>query len=211
MLGFASILKVYHHTGIGICSLNSDSVSIFKKNNFFIYDTRRQWYYGLTTLVVNQERVSIVGVEMAKPKGSVTVAQYEILKILWAHSEPMSVVEIWQEVQEQKKVSRTTVLNQVDRLEKRNWLSREKIDGVFRYSANSQREETEQMLADEFLGDFFGGSPGDFILSLLGNRKISKSEVARLKKLLDGDPSKDKTVKTPAKKRGSKDKKKGGK
>lgn len=123
---------------------------------------------------------------MAKPKGTVTSSQFEILQILWGHDQPLSIVQIWNEVRKQREVSRTTILNLVDRLEKRDWLSRKKVEGVFRYQAKIERSETENRLAQEFLGDFFEGSAGNFILSLLGNRKISKTEVTKLKKLLDG-------------------------
>jgi BlaI family penicillinase repressor len=122
---------------------------------------------------------------MVKPKGSLTSSQFEILELLWEHETGMSVAEIWDVLQKKRKVSRTTILNLVDRLEKRNWLFRKKVDGIFQYQPAVERESTEHMLADEFIGDFFGGSPGNFLLSLLGTRRISKSDVERLKKLLD--------------------------
>lgn len=122
---------------------------------------------------------------MVKPKGSLTSSQFEILELLWEHEAGMSVAEIWGVLQENRKVSRTTVLNLVDRLEKRNWLRRKKVDGVFQYQPAVERASTQNMLADEFIGNYFGGSPGNFLLSLLGTRRISKSEVERLKKLLD--------------------------
>lgn len=122
---------------------------------------------------------------MVKPKGTLTSSQFEILDLLWEHETGMSVAEIWDVLQKKRKVTRTTVLNLVDRLEKRNWLSRKKIDGIFQYQPAVERESTEHMLADEFIGDFFDGSPANFLLSLLGTRRISKSEVERLKKLLD--------------------------
>lgn len=144
---------------------------------------------------------------MAEPKGTLTSSQFEILQILWDEEQPLSVVDIWNEVQKQRKVSRTTILNLVDRLEKRGWLGREKIDGVFRYHSKADRSETENRLADEFLGDFFNGSPGNFLLSLLGNRKISKSEVSRLKKLLEentGGEKNNKRSKAKSKRKGDK-------
>lgn len=124
---------------------------------------------------------------MVKPKGSLTGPQFEILELLWDHETGKSVAEIWGVLQERRQVSRTTILNLVDRLEKRDWLFRTKVDGIFLYQAVAEREPTEQMLADQFIGDYFGGSPGNFLLSLLGTRRISKSEVERLKKMLDGN------------------------
>ena len=77
---------------------------------------------------------------MVKPKGSLTSSQFEILDLLWEHETGMSVAEIWDVLQKKRKVTRTTVLNLVDRLEKRNWLSRKKIDCLL-YTSPSPRDQ----------------------------------------------------------------------
>ncbi|MEZ6121608.1 MAG: BlaI/MecI/CopY family transcriptional regulator [Planctomycetaceae bacterium] len=124
---------------------------------------------------------------MPDPDGSLTPAQFEILQLLWDSPGGLSVAEIWEAVRGDRDVSRTTVLNLVDRLEKRNWLTREKIEGVFRYSAAMDRRTTESQLAESFVGEFFDGSPSSFVLSLLGSGRISKAELRRLRELLN-DP-----------------------
>ena len=136
---------------------------------------------------------------MGKPEGSLTEAQFEILKLLWDKAESserqnlsgMTVAEIWESIRELRRVSRTTVLNLVDRLEKRGWLKREKIDGLFRYSPTVNRKQTEEKLATNFVGEFFDGSPSSLILILLGSKRLSKAEVQKLKALIDDetDPS----------------------
>jgi predicted transcriptional regulator len=132
---------------------------------------------------------------MAKQKGSLTGPQFEILQLLWDRERAMSVSEIWEEIRLRRDISRTTILNLVDRLEKRHWLTRQKDDGSFRYQPAVKRESTEEMLAKNFLGEFFDGSPSNFLLSLLGSRRVSKTEVDRLKKLLDEKTSPSKTSK----------------
>jgi predicted transcriptional regulator len=122
---------------------------------------------------------------MSNPEGSLTPAQFEIMQLLWDADDGLPVAEIWEQICKDREVSRTTVLNLVDRLEKRGWLIREKVDGVFHYAAAVDRKETEGQLAKEFVGDFFNGSPSSFVLSLLGTKQISKSELQRLKALLD--------------------------
>jgi predicted transcriptional regulator len=124
---------------------------------------------------------------MTAPDGSLTPAQYEILQMLWDAPDGLTVAEIWERICQDREVSRTTVLNLVDRLEKRNWLRREKVDGVFRYMPAVDRQSTQSLLASEFVGEFFDGSPTSFVLSLLGSNRISKAELQRLKSLLD-DP-----------------------
>jgi len=122
---------------------------------------------------------------MAAPEGSLTPAQFEILELLWSSDEGLSVAEIWEAVCAERDVGRTTVLNLVDRLEKRGWLRRHRDGGIFRYRAVLDRAQTEARLASAFIGDFFDGSPAGLLTSLLGSQRIDSSELARIKALLD--------------------------
>lgn len=127
---------------------------------------------------------------MTKRLGSLTPSQFEIMQLLWDSPQGMSVAEIWQQIQKQRQVSRTTILNLVDRLEKRGWLKRHKIDSVFHYQADVDRQSTQGQLADEFIENFFEGSTSEFMLSLLGNKQISRSELKRLRAMLNDSSSK---------------------
>jgi len=123
---------------------------------------------------------------MVIPEGNLTPAQYEILQVIWgADDEGSTVAEIWREISKSRDVGRTTILNLVDRLEKRGWLTRRRAQGVYRYCAALDREETTRTLASEFVDDFFDGKASDLVMSLLGNKRIKKSEVERLRKLID--------------------------
>lgn len=68
---------------------------------------------------------------MPDPDGELTASQFEILQLLWNSEKGLTVVEIWESTCAQRGTSRTTTLNVVDRLEKRGWLKRDKIDGCF--------------------------------------------------------------------------------
>jgi len=123
---------------------------------------------------------------MVHPKGNLTPVQYEILQVIWGgDDEGSTVAEIWRKISKLRSVGRTTVLNLVDRLEKRGWLTRRQAQGVYRYRAALDREKTTHALASEFVDDFFDGKASDLVMSLLGNRSIKKSEVERLRKLID--------------------------
>lgn len=133
---------------------------------------------------------------MAKPDGSLTEAQLEIMDAVWRGSpNGATVTEIWEAIARQRKVTRTTVLNQVDRLEKRGWLRRKKHDDGFRYVAVMARDVASRGLAEQFLDSFFGGSASELVMSLLGSKKLSASEVQRLRDLLPPNdaPSKPKS------------------
>jgi BlaI family transcriptional regulator, penicillinase repressor len=120
------------------------------------------------------------------PDGALTPAQYEILEAVWnAGADGITVAEIWQQVTERRQVARTTVLNLVDRLEKRGWLRRKAAEGVNRFTAAISRDRTHASLAGDFVDDFFGGSASHLVMSLLGTGRLSQEEVRHLRTLLE--------------------------
>ena len=132
---------------------------------------------------------------MAEPEGKLTPVQFEIMQLVWNSAEGMTIGEIWEVIRADRDVSRTTVLNLVDRLEKRSWLKRRKDEGVFRYSAAVERQSVEEQLAADFVQEFFDGSAANLLMSLLGSQRISKSDIQRLKHLID-----EKETRSPRKK-----------
>ncbi len=127
---------------------------------------------------------------MADAEGSLTPAQHEIMETVWNGPESgMSVADIWQSVCQNRDISRTTILNQVDRLEKRGWLSRLAGDPPIRFAATLDRDEANRRLAREFVDGFFAGSASALLMTLLDPKKIKSEDVRRLRKLLDESPA----------------------
>ncbi|MGW8257544.1 MAG: BlaI/MecI/CopY family transcriptional regulator [Thermoguttaceae bacterium] len=123
---------------------------------------------------------------MSKPEGSLTSVQHEIMAAVWdCGEEGATVSEIWQAIASQRRVGRTTILNLVDRLEKRNWLVRRDNEKPYRYFAALGREETAVFLAGGFVDDFFAGSAGNLVMSLLGSKRLKPGEIDRLREVLE--------------------------
>src|SRR6202011_2937716 len=107
----------------------------------------------MTTAVVCRARRTNI---MPGAKGSLTAAQYEIMAAVWAAGAAgVTVAEIWQTIAEARGIARTTVLNQVDRLEKRGWLRRLPGDGPTRFRARLSKEDASQQLVAGFVSDYF--------------------------------------------------------
>jgi predicted transcriptional regulator len=131
-----------------------------------------------------------------KPDTALTATQHEILEVVWSFAAGATVTEIWEAISARRAVTRTTILNLVDRLEKRRWLKRHKAEDGFRYMAAMDREATAHLLANEFVAGFFGGSASSLVMSLLGNKRVTAAELENLRRLLDapsgkGDPPKE--------------------
>jgi len=99
------------------------------------------------------------------------------MQVLWESGDPGATAsEIWQMVCADRAVGRTTVLKQIQRLEDRQWLRRIPGEGVVRYVAALDREQTARMLAAEFVDSFFGGSLSELVLSVLDARDITAGD-----------------------------------
>lgn len=123
---------------------------------------------------------------MPRPDEALTPTQLSILQVIWnAGSAGATVASLWEALCEHRPVARTTVLTQVQRLEKRGWLVRDAADGVAVYRAARGREQAERTLARRFVADFFAGSAAGLIKSLLGSGRIGKRELAELKAIID--------------------------
>jgi len=125
---------------------------------------------------------------MRAPKGNLTPAQYEIMAVVWSAADRgWTVAEIWQAIARERAIGRTTVLNQVDRLEKRGWLRRLTEESTNRFRATLSQAEASQQLVAGFLSDYFQGSTTDLMSALLGSDacELTRNEVDRLRKLLN--------------------------
>ena len=107
------------------------------------------------------------------------------MQLVWDSPDGLTITEIWDASRRDRDVSRTTILNLVDRLEKRGWLLRRKDLGVFRYVAAVERTLAQSQLASDFVAEFFSGSAANLLMSLLGSQRVSQTELDRLKKLIE--------------------------
>ena len=123
---------------------------------------------------------------MGKPQGNLSAGQYEIMEVVWAATgKGATVAEIWDTISRGRHVTRTTVLNLVSRLEKRGWLVRREDEKPARYRAALDRARTAALLADGFVNDFFGGSAGQLVMSLLGSKRLKPADIERLRQELE--------------------------
>jgi predicted transcriptional regulator len=123
---------------------------------------------------------------MPNPEGTLTSAQHEIMAVVWeSAARGATVAEIWQAISARRPVGRTTILNLVDRLEKRGWLVRRDRQKPCHYLAALGRAETAALLARGFVDDFFAGSAGNLVMSLLGSQRLKPQDIERLRRVLE--------------------------
>jgi BlaI family transcriptional regulator, penicillinase repressor len=123
---------------------------------------------------------------MAKSKGRLSPAQYEILQAIWEVGPPGATrMQIWERISEHRQVVRQTIINLVDRLAARGWLTRIEQEGQLLFWPTAPREIIEADMADDFVKSFFGGSASHLVMSLLGRHRITPDDVEELRKVYD--------------------------
>lgn len=108
--------------------------------------------------------------------------EMDILKYIDACS-PISVRDVAQHFELEKKLARTTVLTVMERLRKKGFLARSQVDGVFKYSS---KIETDTLLANkisDFVEKTLGGSVGPLFNYFLSSTKLSAKEIDQLKEM----------------------------
>lgn len=121
---------------------------------------------------------------MAKRK-KLSDANYEIMKIIWDRGE-VSVNEVLEEVnsKREKKVKRSTIQTQMQRLEQYGWLRSRKAKREFLFSPVQSREKANERFIKNARKRMFKDSPFEMAKCLLSNSDISLDELEKIEKLL---------------------------
>jgi predicted transcriptional regulator len=86
-----------------------------------------------------------------------------IMQLVWDHGGPVTVRELFDELQRERTIAYTTVMSTMDNLHRKGWLERVKEGKAYRYAATASREEYSARLMREALAD--GGANTEAVLS----------------------------------------------
>lgn len=121
-----------------------------------------------------------------KTKASVplpTEAELEILNTLWRIG-PGTVREV-HEALSGKRTGYTTVLKQMQVMADKGLLVRNERYRSHVYEARVPKEQTQQQLARNLLQRAFDGSAKNLVLGALSSQRVSPSELAEIRQMLD--------------------------
>lgn len=120
-----------------------------------------------------------------KHKPSLSVAQQEIMEIIWEHDE-ITVTEVQQELADQgKELARNTVQTLIVRMKEKGWLVHRSVGRTFFYRAAQARKESFGNDVKQLLDTAFQGSAEKMVNSLLENYTLKKGEADRIRAMLD--------------------------
>lgn len=110
-------------------------------------------------------------------------AEMDVLRYIADHH-PVTVRQVADHVSETKGHVRTTVLNVMERLRHKGYLTRRKTDGVFQYAPRLPKEELMRSLVGDFVARALGGSLSPFVAYLTHEAKLTPEELNELRALV---------------------------
>jgi predicted transcriptional regulator len=120
---------------------------------------------------------------MADPKAALGSTEIEVLRYIGDHH-PISVGDVAQYVARTSGQARTTILTVMERLRRKGYLTRKRIDGVFRYSPKIPKHDLLRHLVGDFVDKVLGGSMSPFLAFLSEGGPISDEDLKSLKRLV---------------------------
>lgn len=121
---------------------------------------------------------------MGKNQQRLPDSELDIMLILWSHEPPMSRPEIEKIVNEKKKLSPTTILTLLARLEKKKFVSVEKQGKLNLYTPLISQEEYQRNESKNILEKLYGNSLKKFVVSLYGGKKLDREKIQELSEFI---------------------------
>ena len=111
-----------------------------------------------------------------------TDAELQILRVLWDRG-PSTVREV-REAQN-RGASYTTILKLLQIMTEKGLVTRDKSQRSHVYSAKDRQEQTQRQLVCDLLERAFGGAADQLVVQALSAKRVSSTELAEIRKLLD--------------------------
>lgn len=110
--------------------------------------------------------------------------QAEVMEIVWESGEA-TVSQVAERIGQRRRVTYTTVLVAMQKLEKKGWLTHRTVGRAYVYRPARSRETVHAGLLRELLKTAFRGDPRLLLSHLLDDHPMSDAELADLRKLID--------------------------
>lgn len=121
---------------------------------------------------------------MARSKPAISDAELEVLKVLWA-SGPGTVRDVEAQLRRRRRLAYNTVLTLLTRLRDKGYVDTDRSGTAHVFRSVVSREELLTHGLSTLADRVCDGTASPLVLALVKGRKLSKDDVAELRRLLD--------------------------
>ncbi|MDB5157031.1 MAG: blaI 1 [Mucilaginibacter sp.] len=112
-----------------------------------------------------------------------SVHEEEAMQAVWQLGE--GFIKDFLDIMPEPKPPYTTLASTIKNLERKEFLSAEKMGNSFRYKATIKEEEYKKRFMSGFVSDYFENSYKDLVTFFAKNKKISASELKEIINLIE--------------------------
>lgn len=118
-----------------------------------------------------------------KNKPAVGRSEGDVLRFI-AERGAASVTEVGDYLAATKGQARNTALTMMERLRKKGFLTRKKVDGVFQYSPYTGKEALLSGFVEDFVSGVLGGSISPLVAYLGSRTEVDEGQLEELRRLV---------------------------
>lgn len=112
-------------------------------------------------------------------------SELELMMIIWDAGGPLTRMEIERQLPKERKLSKTTVLSFLARLEEKGFVKVEKEGRNNSYIPLIKKEDYQKQESSSSLKRLYGNSVKTFVAALYDGKELSKKQIDELKDYLD--------------------------
>ncbi len=122
----------------------------------------------------------------SNPPPKLTPTELEIMEVIWELGEA-TINDVTARINagREQALRRTTIQVQMTRLETKGWLTHREEGRTYIYASPYDRDAIRADLASDIQERVFGGSCTELVKCLIDQRKISKQELGKLRRLIE--------------------------
>lgn len=112
------------------------------------------------------------------------------MKVVWERK-AVTVRDVYEALRERKTVAYTTVMTMMNILESKGYLVKRPEGRAYVYEPSQARTQVIGGMVEDFVDRVFDGAAQPLVLSLLRERKLSKSDLEEISRLIEETPEED--------------------
>ena len=124
-----------------------------------------------------------------RPKSpTLTANELELMKIVWAHAEGVTVRDVYEALRARRAIAYTTVMTSLKTLEQKGYLKASQQERAFLYKPAQPRHKVVRAMVREFVDRVFNGSSRPLVVHLLEDDQLTEADLRDIAKLKGKKP-----------------------
>lgn len=120
-----------------------------------------------------------------RPKSStLTAHELELMKIVWPHTDGVTVRDVYEELRTRRSIAYTSVMTTMKTLEEKGYLKATQQDRAYVYKPAQPKAKVIKALVRDFVERVFNGSSQPLVVHLLEDDQFTEDELREITKMM---------------------------